>query len=425
MFCATQFALLFFLALEFAVRQLEKLCGVEKSGDWWLTKRGKRVADFIGGKHWASNLEKSFNLCILFLVFFLFSRFTPVFLSWLGDQLRRMDFGAVVGIFYVVGLIMFLLPPVPGVPVYMAAGTIIVDRGKQEPWLDFWTGIAFASVLSLALKLNAVVLQQKGIGELFGKSLYVQQLVGVHTTNIRAIEKILKKSGLTMEKVAILCGGPDWPTSVLTGILRLSCPQMLLGTLPCAFLIVPCVLAGASIKEDSLKSFSPIIIMLVGITQGGVLLSALVFIAKETEKSQKELSEPRAEHEALIKKSEEAAAKAAEYKKLTEWSQLTACEKRLLVPAVILEIMVCWILQVMGGMCFKSFAIGNDIGAKEVDGGLDGDVTKMILLPGYAAFAAILVGVLLFISYSRAVKRRSRPSMKVNPEPQQGPPLIS
>ena len=32
----------------------------------------------------------------------------------------------VIGIFYAVGLFMFLLPPVPGVPVYFAGGIIVV-----------------------------------------------------------------------------------------------------------------------------------------------------------------------------------------------------------------------------------------------------------------------------------------------------------
>ena len=30
----------------------------------------------------------------------------------------------------------------------------------------------------------------------------------------------LKRPGLDMGKVGILCGGPDWPTSVLTGLLK-------------------------------------------------------------------------------------------------------------------------------------------------------------------------------------------------------------
>ena len=43
----------------------------------------------------------------------------------------------------------------------------------------------------------------------------------------------------------ILCGGPDWPTSVATGIMGLDVRKMLLGSLPFVLLVVPSVLAGA------------------------------------------------------------------------------------------------------------------------------------------------------------------------------------
>ena len=69
-------------------------------------------------------------------------------------------------------------------PVYMAAGFII-----------------FAMSLCLVLKLNAVALQQKAISEFLGSSLYVQQLVGVHTLNIRVIEKV----SLWRAQLADLC----------------------------------------------------------------------------------------------------------------------------------------------------------------------------------------------------------------------------
>ena len=43
----------------------------------------------------------------------------------------------------------------------------------------------------------------------------------------------------------VLCGGPDWPTSVLTGILRLDVKQMILGSTPFLLLNTPTVMAGA------------------------------------------------------------------------------------------------------------------------------------------------------------------------------------
>ena len=44
----------------------------------------------------------------------------------------------------------------------------------------------------------------------------------------------------------------DWPTSVLCGIMRLSLPQIMLGTLPIVFLIFPTCLTGALLYMASL-----------------------------------------------------------------------------------------------------------------------------------------------------------------------------
>lgn len=46
-----------------------------------------------------------------------------------------------------------------------------------------------------------------------------------------------------MPKVSILVGGPDWPTSVITGILDLPMWPMLLGTMPVMIIIAPCCVA--------------------------------------------------------------------------------------------------------------------------------------------------------------------------------------
>ena len=48
-----------------------------------------------------------------------------------------------------------------------------------------------------------------------------------------------------MGKVALLCGGPDWPVSVTAGILRLSLVQCEIGTIPIIVFIVPCALTGS------------------------------------------------------------------------------------------------------------------------------------------------------------------------------------
>lgn len=39
---------------------------------------------------------------------------------------------------------------------------------------------------------------------------------------MRAVRYLLSQPGLTIAKASILCGGPDWPTSVLCGLLKLN-----------------------------------------------------------------------------------------------------------------------------------------------------------------------------------------------------------
>merc|ERR1740138_1609322 len=100
-------------------------------------------------------------------------------------------------------------------------------------------------------------------------NVHVRVMCQVNKPMMRAIELILRAPGLRFNKVVILCGGPDWPTSVLTGILRLNVFQMLLGTLPIIVLIVPCVLAGACLLIPELALLSTAIGMLAVLAQGG------------------------------------------------------------------------------------------------------------------------------------------------------------
>eukprot|EP01052_Picozoa_sp_SAG31_P054917 SAG31_NODE_14875_length_782_cov_1.446559_2_plen_126_part_01 len=86
----------------------------------------------------------------------------------------------------------------------------------------FWVGMIYTTVSVFILKLCAIVGEQKGIGENLGKSLFVRKTIGVNKSGIRAFQKVLEAPGLDWRKVMILVGGPDWPVSVLTGILRLN-----------------------------------------------------------------------------------------------------------------------------------------------------------------------------------------------------------
>ncbi|CAD7949427.1 unnamed protein product [Amoebophrya sp. A120] len=166
----------------------------------------------------------------------------------LGEVLSGKPAYQILIVWYIAGLVGFLLPPVPGPPVYLFGGLVVVgafEKEFEDPDTGFWLGLAITSVVALILKLNACAMQQKCIGQPLGSYKFIRALVGVHTPTIRAIEVVLRQPGLTFGKCAILCGGPDWPVSVLTGILRCRLSQMLLGTCPIFIFVTPTVMTGA------------------------------------------------------------------------------------------------------------------------------------------------------------------------------------
>jgi len=171
-------------------------------------------------------------------------------LAALVTWLRTVACSWATSTYFVVGVTLFLLPPVPGLAVYLTAGVVIPPA--CEPELGFYGASFFAAILAFVMKLLAQVMQQKIIGEQLGHHTQVRRTVGVNSDVIKAVREILQQPGLTVGKVSILCGGPDWPTAVLCGILRLSLAQMLVGLTPMVVFTVPAAFAGAFlVRPDS------------------------------------------------------------------------------------------------------------------------------------------------------------------------------
>ena len=113
-----------------------------------------------------------------------------------------------------------------------------------------------SQALCYVMKVGAHVLQQKIFGECMGSSLSVRALVGVNSSLIQAVKYELMKPGVSLSKVCIMCGGPDWPTSVLCGILRnadrqaklperIKTGELCLCLAPMIVLILPTVMTAA------------------------------------------------------------------------------------------------------------------------------------------------------------------------------------
>jgi len=105
-------------------------------------------------------------------------------------------------------------------------------------------GICLANLFCFVLKMLAIALEQKAIGEPFSNSVSVKKFIGVQTNFMKSVRFILSSDGFSIAKVAVLVGGPDWPTSVVTGILGLRLMPMLVGSIPVLLLILPCGFAA-------------------------------------------------------------------------------------------------------------------------------------------------------------------------------------
>ncbi|EOD22532.1 hypothetical protein EMIHUDRAFT_458134 [Emiliania huxleyi CCMP1516] len=166
--------------------------------------------------HWGSVCSKVALLCQGYLCMsVVVAKFVVVFLCWLSAVLAGLPLG-------LVGIVLFLVPVIPGIPVYVCSGVLLTGAVMSEEELadptphappSYWLGVA------LAVSARFVLTQR----------------------------------GCTFGKTVVLCGGPDWPTSVLTGtsdnlgILGLSCPKMLFGSIPVVLLILPSTAMGSAL----------------------------------------------------------------------------------------------------------------------------------------------------------------------------------
>ena len=89
------------------------------------------------------------------------------------------------------------------------------DAAVRAPCRAGWPlAIAYATGVALVLKLASSALQQKAIGQSMSGYVKVRQAVSVNSPLIKSMRLILGEKGLTIAKVGVLVGGPDWPVSV-------------------------------------------------------------------------------------------------------------------------------------------------------------------------------------------------------------------
>eukprot|EP00587_Corethron_hystrix_P004899 CAMPEP_0113302824 /NCGR_PEP_ID=MMETSP0010_2-20120614/3492_1 /TAXON_ID=216773 ORGANISM="Corethron hystrix, Strain 308" /NCGR_SAMPLE_ID=MMETSP0010_2 /ASSEMBLY_ACC=CAM_ASM_000155 /LENGTH=383 /DNA_ID=CAMNT_0000156711 /DNA_START=408 /DNA_END=1559 /DNA_ORIENTATION=- /assembly_acc=CAM_ASM_000155 len=195
--------------------------------------------------------EWAIYLGIAIVIFSFVQAYINVILSWIIGITANAHPGLVSLYIIISGMVLFLIPAVPGNPIYIFAGLMFVPSYEKFGG-DRVVGLTISSIIALITKLSASAVQQKVIGQSFSHFIKIRQMVNINSDLMRGTKLILSDSKFTLAKISILCGGPDWPTSVLCGILGLDLLPIIVGTLPVIFIIVPAALSGyfVSIQGD-------------------------------------------------------------------------------------------------------------------------------------------------------------------------------
>jgi len=347
-----------------------------------------------------------------------------VFFAWVNELLQPLAPALVCVIFFGIGVAMFCIPVVPGVPVYLTAGVLIPYSvmtnadpdalDKEDVPVEFWYGLALACGVVFLVKLTAVAMEQELIGRFLGNKVSVRKIIRPNSLEMRAIKKLLSQPGLSVAKCTILVGGPDWPTSVITGILGLSCIQMLIGTIPILLLVIPSTAAGGFQllldKSDMYKSLATLVTMIAMVLQLAALIGAMVIIDNATSKYKEELEDP--EKFPIDKEVEEIdkldARRTAAWRASTHWSNvkgLPLWPKLVVGTAAAILTLAAWTAGLASSRCFVAdFSVADSIHGEP----LHGNPLNVILAPvGWMVIGAFVGGWCLRLVYLHWAGRRA------------------
>ncbi|OLQ04317.1 Elongation factor G-2, chloroplastic [Symbiodinium microadriaticum] len=380
-------------AVNQAVRSLRGL----HPGGRCLTERIQAVFAQMARWEWVSIASWAYVMAVILILYKIIPIFLNVLLAWLKSFVTNLPFLGILGFTFGAGMFLFMLPPVPGPPIYLFGGLVISGRSPY----GFWWGCVICILLCVVLKLAACAIQQKIIGQVLGSRQSIRRMVGIHRPFMRAIESILRRPGFNFGKCMILCGGPDWPTSVLAGIMRISLIQCTIGTLPVIFSTIPLALTGSFyLKRDESEVWA----------RAGNLMFSLTALVSVTFWA----GMGWAIQDAFDKLNDQIHAPKVEFVEL-DW--LDYCEDRIKekcqlkagdLPALVrfchfggalLMVFVAQVFFWRAGMCFGTFKVTDDLEGLKWWPWSEGSGKPMINQYGLSGLFLILVSfVLLFLS---------------------------
>ncbi len=411
LFVVTSAPLLGVMLFVSCVNQLVRRCGFSftkplgEDRAYWVTDAVHKLLAKMSAWAWTTVLLYAIYWGMAYIsIQVVISRFTTLLLSWLISTCAEMDIFIVTGIIWAVGLFLFLLPPVPGVPIYLTGGILLVASGKKT-FDGVPMAVVYTGCISIMIKLVACTVQQKVIGERMKGSARIRQLVAINSDQIRTMKVILKDPGLTVAKVAILVGGPDWPTSVLCGILGLPLAPILIGTLPVWALIWPTVLAGTFLYLADQYAWARILAAIFSIfafsIQSGSLLVAGYYLKQKVEHEGDRLAIEAPIDEEVAELDRNDQRKKDVHTEVTRWEQLPRTARVTLIVSTATMTLSCYIIG-FSTNCFKDHGLRDTI-----KDNLNGDPINLVKPLGRTALGICVVACVFERIFSKWASART------------------
>ena len=264
------------------------------------------------------------------------------------------------------------------------------------------------------IKLMACALQQVVIGGMMRQSVRIRAAVAVNAPVMRAISVMMSEPRLTPGKVAMLVGGPDWPTSVMMGLLGMRLGPMLAGTTPIICLIAPLTMCGAFMirgDEPPYRELTHITMALSSLTQLGAFLLLMYYVERTTQTKRDEL-EALPYDEEVLKLNQAEQEYNALYAELTNWHspRVPLGMRAALSLGALSGMLACYGATLYDSRCFEEFKLADPDFETQLRSNLRGNVLNLIKPNGWAVVG---LGVLcyacryVFVAWaSRLVKAR-------------------
>jgi hypothetical protein len=241
----------------------------------------------------------------------------------------------------------------------------------------------------------------------------------------------LSEKGLGIAKVSILCGGPDWPTSVLCGIMGLPLFPILVGTLPVALLVIPTVLAGSFTYMGSIVlddgsgdnefpwavTAATMATAAAAMVMFGFMLSAAYYVEKTVSSRGDELAAMPFDEE--VKKANDADIAMNEaYQEVTQWKDIPSFAQIILILSLASMITSCYMVQLFQDDAFQEYQL-----TYTIDKHLDGDWKNIVKPIGWVAillFIASIAFLMIFKFWANGkarkllVKKEKSDSVKID-----------